>query len=100
MARGEQRRRPPPPGCNVNPRSWWSRPAARAPIAARQLQVAPDAVLGPQARLTSALGVPVERVTELMIDPSYTTGARCLDTLIQDRRAAVGISRALSNRAY
>jgi hypothetical protein len=34
---------------------------------------------------------------ELTIDPSYATGARCLDTLIQDRRAAVGISRALSN---
>ena len=56
--------------------------------------------LGPQARLTSALGVPVERVTELMIDPSYTTGARCLDTLIQDRRAAVAVARSLSNKDY
>jgi hypothetical protein len=35
---------------------------------------------------------------ELTIDPSYATDARCLVTLIQDRRAAVGISRALSNQ--
>ena len=30
---------------------------------------------------------------ELTIDPSYAIGARCLDTLIQDRRAAVGVAR-------
>jgi hypothetical protein len=34
---------------------------------------------------------------ELTIDPSYAIGARCLDTLIQDRRVAVGIARSLSN---
>ena len=33
---------------------------------------------------------------ELMIDPSYAIGARCLDALIQDRRAAVGVARSLS----
>jgi hypothetical protein len=26
---------------------------------------------------------------ELAIDPSYATGARCLDTLIQDRRSKI-----------
>jgi hypothetical protein len=31
---------------------------------------------------------------ELAIDPSYATGARCLDTLIHDRRAASDTSRA------
>ena len=35
---------------------------------------------------------------ELTIDPSYAIGARCLDTLIQDRRAAVSIARSLSNQ--
>jgi hypothetical protein len=35
---------------------------------------------------------------ELTIDPSYAIGARCLDTLIQDRRAAVGVARSLSNQ--
>jgi hypothetical protein len=35
---------------------------------------------------------------ELTIDPSYAIGARCLDTLIQDRRAAVGVARSLSNK--
>jgi hypothetical protein len=34
---------------------------------------------------------------ELTIDPSYAIGARCLDTLIQDRRAAVEVARSLSN---
>ena len=29
---------------------------------------------------------------ELTIDPSYAIGARCLDTLIQDRRAAVEVA--------
>lgn len=38
--------------------------------------------------------------TELMIDPSYAVGARCLDTLIQDRRAAVEVARSLSNRDH
>ena len=28
---------------------------------------------------------------ELTIDPSYAIGARCLDTLIQDRRAAIAL---------
>ena len=32
------------------------------------------------------------------IDPSYPIGARCLDTLIQDRRSAVGVARSLTNR--
>jgi hypothetical protein len=31
----------------------------------------------------------------LATDPSYATGARCLDTLIQARRATASISRAL-----
>jgi hypothetical protein len=35
---------------------------------------------------------------ELTIDPSYANGARCLDTLIQDRRAAVEVARSLSNQ--
>ena len=35
---------------------------------------------------------------ELMIDPTYAIGARCLDTLIQDRRTTVGVARSLSNR--
>ena len=35
---------------------------------------------------------------ELTIDPSYVIGARCLDTLIQDRRAAVEVARSLSNQ--
>jgi hypothetical protein len=35
---------------------------------------------------------------ELTIDPSYAIGARCLDTLIQDRRAAVEVARSLSNQ--
>ena len=35
---------------------------------------------------------------ELTIDPSYAIGARCVDTLIQDRRAAVGIARSLLNQ--
>ena len=35
---------------------------------------------------------------ELAIDPSYPIGARCLDTLIQDRRSAVGVARSLTNR--
>jgi hypothetical protein len=35
---------------------------------------------------------------ELTIDPSYAIGARCLDTLIQDRQAAVSIARSLSNQ--
>ena len=35
---------------------------------------------------------------ELAIDPSYAIGARCLDTLIQDRRSAVGVARSLTNR--
>ena len=34
---------------------------------------------------------------ELTVDPSYAIGARFLDTLIQDRRAAVGVARSLSN---
>ena len=32
--------------------------------------------------------------------PSYTNGARYLDILIQDRRAAVAVARSLSNRDY
>jgi hypothetical protein len=36
---------------------------------------------------------------EFTIDPSYAIGARCLDTLIQDRQAAVGVARLLSNSA-
>ena len=35
---------------------------------------------------------------ELTIDPSYAIGARCLDTLLQDRRAAVEVARSLSNQ--
>jgi hypothetical protein len=35
--------------------------------------------------------------TELANDPSYATGARCLDALIQDRRASVAVARSLSN---
>jgi hypothetical protein len=35
---------------------------------------------------------------ELATDPSYAIGARCLDTLIQDRRSAVGVARSLTNR--
>jgi hypothetical protein len=35
---------------------------------------------------------------ELTIDPSHAIGARCLDTLIQDRQAAVSIARSLSNQ--
>jgi hypothetical protein len=35
---------------------------------------------------------------ELTIDPSYAIGARCLDALIQDRRAAVEVARSLSNQ--
>ena len=34
---------------------------------------------------------------ELTIDPSYAIGAQCLETLIQDRRAAVRVARSLSN---
>jgi hypothetical protein len=37
---------------------------------------------------------------ELTIDPSYATGARCLGILIEDRRAAVGVARSLSNKNY
>jgi hypothetical protein len=33
---------------------------------------------------------------ELAGDPSYAAGARCLDILIQDRRAAVKVARTLS----
>jgi hypothetical protein len=33
---------------------------------------------------------------ELASDPSYATGARCLDALIQDRRAAIVVARSLS----
>jgi hypothetical protein len=36
---------------------------------------------------------------ELTVDPSYAIGARCLDTLVQDRRAAIGVARSLSNMA-
>jgi hypothetical protein len=36
----------------------------------------------------------VKLKAELAIDPSYATGARCLDTLIHDRRAASDMSRA------
>ena len=36
---------------------------------------------------------------ELALDPSCATGARCLDTLIQDRRAAISIAQALSVQA-
>ena len=35
---------------------------------------------------------------ELAIDPSYPIGAHCLETLIQDRRSAVGVARSLTNR--
>ena len=43
-------------------------------------------------------GLHMSLKAELAIDPSYTTGARCLDTLVQDRRAAVGVARSLSNK--
>jgi hypothetical protein len=36
---------------------------------------------------------------ELTIDPSYAIGARCLDTLIQHRRAAVVVARSILNKA-
>ena len=37
---------------------------------------------------------------ELTIDPSYATGARCLDKLIKDRRVAIGAARLLSNEDH
>jgi hypothetical protein len=36
---------------------------------------------------------------ELTIDPSYAIGARCLDKLIQHRRAAVVVARSILNKA-
>ena len=36
---------------------------------------------------------------ELALDPSCAMGARCLDILIQDRRAAISIAQALSVQA-
>jgi hypothetical protein len=37
---------------------------------------------------------------ELAIDPSYATGARCLDKLIKDRRAAIEASLPLSKQDH